>query len=79
MVGAFVLPVENHHKNFWRLGAILPHSGNSCQVEILEPDPKPEQLYRNKKAHITVTLCGLLCVCVKLCQIKSILGPIGPV
>jgi hypothetical protein len=39
-LGAFVLLENKKVLNYARDGAILPHSGNPCQVEIHTLDPK---------------------------------------
>jgi hypothetical protein len=49
LAGAFVLPEINQVENFKPDGAILPHSGNPCQVDFLEFDPKLQQFCATKK------------------------------
>jgi hypothetical protein len=42
-LGAFVLLENKEVLNYARACAILPHSGNPCQVDFPKSDPKPLQ------------------------------------
>jgi hypothetical protein len=49
VLGAFVLGVKHHQQNFKRACAILPASGNPCQVGFLQSDPKLQYAAANRR------------------------------